>query len=99
MVVYAGNGTMKSLFEVPVKGRQLARDEIAMLHDNIAEDLETLSHTAVHEAPPIEPPTKRVAAVEPPKVALKVEPKADPRPEPKREPEPKLEVKPEPLPK
>ncbi len=62
VVVYSGEGAMKSLFEVPVSGRQLSRDEVAMLQANLADDIASLVHAAPPPAKIVAPPPKVPAA-------------------------------------
>jgi hypothetical protein len=87
MVVYTADGAMRSLFEVPVTGKLLTRDELAMLHENLADDV-----AALHKAAPIEPPPpepKKATAVdeaiimddEQPKQLKRGKAKAEPKPE------------------
>jgi hypothetical protein len=94
LVIYSGDGGLRSLSEIPLTARALAADDLESLRANLADEVSALApaHAAepspfddVPDAPPAAPPPARLAtkaeAAAPAAKRRRAEPKPDPEPE------------------
>jgi hypothetical protein len=49
LVIYKGDGSIKTFSDTPIEGRTLGKDDVASLRESIADDVATLSHDAAPE--------------------------------------------------
>jgi len=95
LVIYDGDGSLKSLNELPLAGHALGKDELDVVRSNLADDVTALAGAAPAEPAPAPPPPLPVAvraAPPPPKpappVPLPPTPKPAPAPAIVKDPEP-----------
>ncbi|MDB4957411.1 MAG: hypothetical protein JWO36_4980 [Myxococcales bacterium] len=66
VAIYAGDGGLKSLAEIPLGGRVLSKDELDVLRSNIEDEVLSLVKVAAEPAPIAQPQPVAVAKVKPP---------------------------------
>ena len=81
LAIYVGDGSLKSLAEIPLSGLTLTHDELDVLRSNLDDDVVALEKAAPKEpSSAATPPAVAVKAMAPAPVAVKVPPPVAPAP-------------------